>query len=115
MERLQLLIICLFVSLSSFAQLNIQTVTADATVSNTTDVLVNTGTNTNLILPVSPATGKILHVINHGTGDLLFNLPIKVSKNNTFDFLPSSPSEYRPFISTNHIKILWNGTNWLLL
>jgi hypothetical protein len=95
----------------------VQVVTGSASVNSTADVVVNTGTSTNLTLPASPNAGRVIQVINHGTGDLLFSDQVWVSRTSNFDYLPSYPNEYRPLISTNSISIIWDSTNsrWRLL
>jgi hypothetical protein len=95
----------------------VQVVTGSASVNSTADVVVNTGTSTNLTLPASPSPGRVIQIINHGTGDLLFSDQIWVSLTTNFDYLPSYPNEYRPLISTNSLSIIWDSTNsrWRLL
>ena len=93
----------------------IQAVTTSATINATATVVVSTGTDVNLTLPTSPATGRTIRIVNHGTGNVLFSVAIKVSKDNSFDVLPDNPNVYLPYISTNTITIIWSGTNWVSL
>jgi hypothetical protein len=117
--RLLSLIFCLFSVLTVSAQTTktVQVISENATVSATTDVVVNTGVNTALTLPSSPAAGRLIQVINHGTGDILLSSMVWVSKTDSFDFIPSYPNEIRPKISTNKISIIWDSVNsrWRLL
>jgi hypothetical protein len=122
MVRIRLLIILLLafsttLELTAQTTKTIQVVTGSASVSATADVVLNTGTNTNLTLPATPPAGRVIQVINHGTGDLLFSAQIWVSRTASFDYLPSSPNELRPFLSSNKISIIWDSVNsrWRLL
>ena len=135
MVRIRLLTFLYFASCLATAQTTnvVQVVTGNATVSSTADVVINTGTNTNLTLPISPATGRTLRIVNHGVGDLLLSDSLRVSNRTDYsgdymlpdsergfgyaylDAIPASPNEFRPYISTNTILILWDGLRWLLL
>lgn len=86
-----------------------------STINSTASVVVCTGTNVNLTLPASPATGRSIQIVNHGVGDVLLSSSIRVSANNSFDAIPASANEYRPYISTNSITILWDGIIWRLV
>lgn len=94
----------------------IQTVTTDATINGTADiVLVSSGTNIDLTMPASPATGRVIHIVNHSTDDVSFSAAIRRANGYTFILMTSSPNEFDAVVSTNSITIFYDGSEWRLL
>lgn len=116
MKKLLILTI-LLMSTKCFSQTikTVQTVTTDATISATADVvLVTSGTDIDLTLPTGSA-GRTISIINHSTDDVSFNLAIRRANGFTFQLMTSSPNEFDSTVSTNSITIIYDGSEWRLL
>lgn len=94
----------------------IQTVTSNATVSATADVVVCTGSaSITLTMPSSPATGRKLTIVNHTNQDVTLSTAVRVTSSKTRSLVSPYVSEFLSGISSNKITIIYDGTEWRLI
>ncbi|MGR3809619.1 hypothetical protein [Jiulongibacter sp. NS-SX5] len=94
---------------------SIQTVTSTATVNATARlVVVSSGAAKTITLP-SSSTGRVITIVNHGTGDVTLSPAVRVQNGKTSALLSPSVGEYLSGISSNKITVVYDGSEWRLI
>lgn len=94
---------------------SVQTVTASATVNSTARlVIVSSGGAKTITLPTS-SSGRVITIVNHGTGDVTLSPAVRVQNGKTSALLPWSVSEFLSGMSSNKITMVYDGTEWRLI
>lgn len=94
----------------------IQTITANATVNSTAEVVLATGTNAlTLTLPSSPVTGRVLTIVNHTTQELTLSETVTVTATKGTALVSDYVSVLHSATMSNKITIIYDGTVWRLI
>jgi hypothetical protein len=91
-----------------------RTVSSSTVIMLTDDLgtIVNTGGNVTFTLSAGLLSGFSCTIYNHGTGNIVFSLPITVANGQTITILPKSASGIEPGIIGNSIRISYDGSVW---
>lgn len=89
-------------------------VSTSTTITNSDQIVRNTGGAVTFTLPTSPVTGQEHTIINTGTGNITLSAGVLVYNNTAINIIPPYNSQIMAgWNGGNRINIYWNGTQWL--
>lgn len=94
--------------------INERVVSASTTITNSDQIVRNTGGAVTFTLPTAPVTGQEYTIINTGTGNITLSAGVLVYNNTAINIIPPYNSQILPgWNGGNRINIYFNGTQWL--